>query len=139
MVGRCLARRRGSRHVIDLERTVEAVRVRRWRLVLLGPRAKKVYTKRWEITADVDAVARHQRRGGNLGLMCGHANGVAALDADDLLGWADMIDTLGQPAAAWTETGRGRLHYFVEWEPDLPAKLEWRGSLLGEIQRGPRF
>jgi len=48
-----------------------------------------------------------------------------------------MIDTLGQPAAAWTLTGRGRLHYFVQWEEDFPAKLEWHGQGIGEIQRGP--
>jgi hypothetical protein len=123
--------------VTDAERTLEAIRIRGWRVVLLGQRAKKVHTKHWEITTDVDRVARHLLTGGNLGLMCNQMNGVAVLDADDLLGWADMVDSLGQPAAAWVETGRGRLHYYVQWEPDLPAKLEWRGQVIGEIQRGP--
>jgi hypothetical protein len=59
------------------------------------------------------------------------------MDADDLLGWADMIDTLGQVAPAWVETGRGRLHYYVRWEGDLPAKVMWKGDTLGELQRGP--
>ena len=48
-----------------------------------------------------------------------------------------MIDTLGQPALPWMVTGRGRLHYPVVWEPNLPAKLEWKGEVIGEIQRGP--
>lgn len=121
----------------DGELTVETVRRRGWSVVLLGRRAKRVHTRTWDITADVDQVARHLRAGGNLGLVCHESNGLAALDADELLGWADMIDTLGQPAAAWVETGRGRLHYYVAWEPDLPAKLTWRGEVIGEIQRGP--
>jgi len=121
----------------DAERTLEAVRVRGWRIVLLGRRAKKVYTKRWDITRDFARVAHHLRTGSNVGLICDPDNGVAALDPDSLLPWADMIDTLGQPAAAWTLTGRGRLHYFVAWEPDLPAKLTWRGEVIGEVQRGP--
>ena len=48
-----------------------------------------------------------------------------------------MIDTLGQPALPWMVTGRGRLHDPVVWEPNLPAKLEWKGEVIGEIQRGP--
>src|SRR5262249_32799548 len=60
----------------------------------------------------------------------------AVLDPDHLLPWAEMIDALGQPAAAWTETGSGRLHYYVRWEPDLPAKLEWQSQRIGEVQRG---
>jgi hypothetical protein len=119
----------------DAVRTLEMIRVRRARVVLLAPREKKPPAK-WQITSDVDRVAQHLRRGGNLGLMCSEVDRVAAFDADDLLRWAEMIDTLGQPAAAWVETGRGRLHYYVEWEPALPAKIEWDGAKLGEIQRG---
>jgi hypothetical protein len=109
--------------VTDFDMTLEAIQSRPWRVVLLGPRAKKVVTKTWDVTADVDRIAQHVKANGNLGLICHESTGVAVLDADELLAWADMIDTLGQPAAAWTETGRGRLHYFVEWEPGLPAKL----------------
>ena len=123
--------------VSDFHLTLEAIRTRGWRAVLLAPRLKKPSGARWQVTNDVNRVARHLEAGGNLGLVAHESNGVAVLDADDLLGWADMVDTLGQPAAAWTETGRGRLHYFVSWEPDLPAKLEWRGQIIGEIQRGP--
>jgi hypothetical protein len=117
--------------------TLDAIRARAWRVVLLAPRQKKPTGVHWQVTHDADRVARHLAAGGNLGLVCHESTGVAVLDADNLLAWADMIDTLGQPAAAWTETGRGRLHYFIAWEPDLPAKLEWKGELIGEIQRGP--
>jgi hypothetical protein len=121
----------------DAARTLAMIDAHGRHVVLLGRRAKKVYTKHWDITADVDRVARHLKASGNLGLLCNETNGLAALDADDLLPWAEMIDTLGQPAAAWVETGRGRLHYYCTWEPDLPAKLEWDNKVIGEIQRGP--
>lgn len=131
------ARGLGMAPTTDTELTLETIRARPWRVVLLGQRAKRVFTKRWDVTTDVDHVARHLKGGSNLGLLCHESNGVAALDPDSLLPWADMIDTLGQPAAAWVETGRGRLHYYIAWEPDLPAKLEWEGTIIGEIQRGP--
>jgi bifunctional DNA primase/polymerase-like protein len=121
----------------DRDLTLEAIRTRRWRVVLLGPRAKKPHTKTWEITTDADRVAVHLERGGNLGLLAGETAGLVALDPDQMLLWADMIEDLGQPAAAWTLTGRGRLHYFAQWVPDLPAGLEWNGTKVGEIQRGP--
>jgi pimeloyl-ACP methyl ester carboxylesterase len=38
----------------DAERTLEMIRTRRCKVVLLGHRAKKVFTKHWDITADVD-------------------------------------------------------------------------------------
>jgi len=131
---------RGVRDVMssrDREQTLAAIRVRAWRVVLLGKRAKRVHTKTWQITDDVGRAAAHLDGGGNLGLLAHETNGLAVLDPDVLLPWADMIETLGQPAAAWTLTGRGRLHYYVAWEPDLPAKIEWNGQVIGEIQRGP--
>src|SRR5262245_35398727 len=122
----------------DAERTLDAIRTRGWHVVLLGHRSKRPQGARWEITQDVARVGRHLEAGGNLGLLCGPQTGVAVLDPDELLPWADMIDTLGQPAAAWSETGSGRLHYYVAWEPDLPAKLEaLDGQIIGEVQRGP--
>jgi hypothetical protein len=121
----------------DAELTLEAIRTRGWRIVLLAPRSKKPAGTQWHVTDDADGVARHLQAGGNLGLICHESNGVAVLDADDLLGMADMIDTLGQPAAAWVETGRGRLHYYVRWLGNLPAKLVWKGAVIGEVQRGP--
>jgi hypothetical protein len=122
----------------DRDRTIQLVRLRRWPVVLLQPRSKKPLGEHWQITTDADRVARHLRTGGNLGLVCSqHPHGHAVLDADELLGWADMIDTLGQPAAAWVETGSGKLHYYIAWRPDLPATLEWKGTKLGQIQRGP--
>jgi hypothetical protein len=123
--------------VNDGLQTIEAIRTHGWRVVLLGNRSKRVHTRHWDVTTDVDRVSRHLRAGGNVGLLCSESNGVAVLDPDQLLPWAEMIDALGQPAAAWVETGSGKLHYYVKWEPDLPAKLEWERGIIGEVQRGP--
>jgi hypothetical protein len=35
---------------------------------------------------------------------------VAVLDPDDLLGWAELVDQLGQPCLPWVITGSGKLH-----------------------------
>lgn len=122
----------------DQELTLEAIRSRRFEVVLLAPRNKKPPAgKRWQVTHDADVVARHLVATGNIGMVAGERNGLAILDPDELLCWADMIDTLGQPCPPWVETGRGRLHYYVKWEPGLPAKLTWHGVIIGEIQRGP--
>ena len=121
----------------DAELTVAAVRARGWECVRLAPRAKKPDGPRWQITKDADQVAEWFAAGANVGLVSHERTGVAVLDPDELLGWADMIDTLGQPALPWVITGSGRLHYYVRWLPELPAKLTWRGELIGEIQRGP--
>jgi putative DNA primase/helicase len=121
----------------DRDLTLAAIRTRGWHVVLLGARAKKPHTETWVITTDADQVAAHLDAGGNLGLQAHPSTGIAVLDVDVMLPWADMIDSLGQPAAAWTLTGRGKLHYYITWTADLPAKLEWLGVKIGEIQRGP--
>jgi hypothetical protein len=33
-------------------------------------------------------------------------------------------------------TGSGKGHAYVQWEPDLPAKIWWKGVIVGECQRG---
>lgn len=121
----------------DAELTVAAIRARGWECVRLGRRTKKPDGPRWQISRDAEEVASWFAAGSNVGLICHERTGVAVLDPDDLLGWADMIDTLGQPCLPWVVTGSGKLHYYVQWEPDLPAKLTWRGEVIGEIQRGP--
>jgi putative DNA primase/helicase len=122
--------------VTDAERTLAMIERRRWHVLLLAPRKKKPPPgRRWQVTNDPRVAERHLRGDGNLGIVAGQANGLAVLDPDELLCWADMIDTLGQPCDPWVETGRGRLHYYVAWEPDLPAKLTWQGLIIGEIQR----
>jgi hypothetical protein len=122
----------------QLHQTLKAIRVHHWRGVLLGPRRKRpVVTTHWIITDDLAQIERHVRQGGNSGLLTHADTELAVLDADNLPAFADMIDDLGQPAAAWVETGRARLHYYVRWTGDLPAKLTWRGEVVGEILRGP--
>jgi len=118
----------------DAELTIAAVRARGWQVVKL--RGKKPIGRHWEITADADKVARWISAGHNIGLVCGPYTGVVVLDPD-CVEWADMLDTLEQPCFPWVITGSGRLHYYVQWEPDLPAKLMWHGGIIGEIQRGP--
>lgn len=120
----------------DAELTVAAVRAKRWEVVKLRPRDKTPTGAKWEITTDPAEVACWIADGFNVGLVCHERTGVAALDPDEVA-WADMVDALGQPSLPWVLTGSGRLHYYFLWEPDLPAKLEWRGEMIGEIQRGP--
>jgi bifunctional DNA primase/polymerase-like protein len=120
----------------DAELTVAAVRVKHWEVVKLRRKDKVPAGKHWEITTDADQVAAWLTARYNLGLVCHERTRVAVLDPDKPA-WADMIDALGQPCLPWTITGSGRLHYYVQWEPDLPAKLEWKGEIIGEIQRGP--
>jgi hypothetical protein len=118
----------------DAELTIAAVRARGWGVVKL--KGKRPVGKHWEITKDADQVADWIAAGHNIGLVCHERTGVAVLDPDRV-GWVDMIDALGQPCVPWVITGSGKLHYYVRWEPELPAKLEWEGQIIGEIQRGP--
>jgi Bifunctional DNA primase/polymerase, N-terminal len=115
--------------------TAEIVHARGWKVVRL--RGKKPIGAHWQVTKDPDEITAWLDAGSNIGLVCHERTGVAVLDPDNLLAWADMIETLGQPSLPWVVTGSGRLHYYVVWEPDLPAKLTWRGEVIGEIQRGP--
>jgi hypothetical protein len=118
--------------------TVEVVRARRWECVKLGRRLKyPTGAAHWITTTDADEVATWFAAGHNVGLVCHERSGTAVLDPDELLGWADMIDTLGQPSLPWVITGSGKLHYYIAWEPDLPAKLTWSDAIIGEIMRGP--
>lgn len=119
----------------DAELTVAAVRAKGWEIVKL--KGKKPVGAHWEITKDADQVAAWIAAGHNIGLVCHERTGVAVLDPDKVE-WADMVDMVGPPCRPWVITGSGRLHYYIRWEPDLPAKLEWRdGMIIGEIQRGP--
>jgi hypothetical protein len=121
----------------DAEITVAAVRARKWEVVRLRPRDKIPAGDKWDITSNADVVASWIAEGFNIGLLCGPRSGVAVLDPDKVE-WADMIDAdaLGKPCLPWVITGSGRLHYYVAWTPNLPAKLEWKGEVIGEIQRG---
>jgi hypothetical protein len=119
----------------DLDLTLAAMQAHRWEIVRL--RGKKPVGPHWQITRDPGEVARWVAAGDNIGLVCHQRTGVAVLDPDALLPWADMVDTLGQPCLPWVITGSGKLHYYVQWKPDLPAKLIWGGEIIGELQRGP--
>jgi hypothetical protein len=107
----------------DAELTVAAVRAKGWEVVKL--KGKKPVGAHWEITKDADQVAAWLTAGHNIGLVCHERTGVAVLDPDTVE-WADMVDVVGPPCLPWVITGSGRLHYYIRWEPDLPAKLEWR-------------
>lgn len=120
-----------------LDLTLAAVALHGWQVVLLGKRSKKPIGKHWTITRDVDVIRRQLERGGNIGLACGPESGVAVLDGDDLDPIRDMFIALGA-LAIWVETGSGKIHCYVKWEPDLPAKVVWQGRKVGELQRGPQ-
>ena len=119
----------------DADLTIAAVHAKGWEVVRL--RGKKPVGPHWQITTDSDEIAAWLAAGNNIGLVCHERTRIAVLDPDDLVAWADMIDALGQPSTPWVITGSGRLHYYLRWEPDLPAKLTWQGKTIGEIQRGP--
>jgi hypothetical protein len=121
----------------EAKQTVAVIRARGWECVQLGRRLKKPVTAHWVTTTDADEVARWFTAGHNVGLVCHERTGVAVLDPDNMLEWADMVETLGQPSLPWVLTGSGRLHYYVRWMPDLPAKITWADTSIGEIQRGP--
>jgi Bifunctional DNA primase/polymerase, N-terminal len=119
----------------ELQRTLRAIEVHRWTAVLLEARQKRPpLGGPWPMTGDPAEVGRHVRRGGNVGLVCHERTGLAVLDPDNLSPWAELIERLGQPVDATVLTGSGKLHYYVEWIEDLPAKLP---GGIGEIQRGP--
>jgi hypothetical protein len=92
----------------DHTRTLTAVKIRPWEIVMLRSRDKKPAGANWQVSRDADEIERHLEHGGNLGLVAHERTGLAIIDPDELLCWADMIDTLGQPCAPWVETGRGR-------------------------------
>jgi hypothetical protein len=122
----------------DAQLTVEAVQAKNWECVRLAPRAKKPDGPRWQITKDADTVASWFAAGANVGLVCHERTGIAVLDPDDVLGWASLIDEIGQPCLPWVLTGSGKLHYYIQWIEALPAKLRgWDNQIIGEIQRGP--
>lgn len=123
----------------DLDLTVEAIRGRGWRAVLLAPRSKVPDVRKGETvipTTDVEAIRCYVEAGGNIGLRCHEDTGLTILDADDLAGWDAMATALG-PLTPWVRTGRDRLHYPVAWESGLPGAIVWKGQRLGEVLRGP--
>jgi bifunctional DNA primase/polymerase-like protein len=114
----------------DREITLAAVCARRWSVVKLVTEGKKPIGEHWETTTDADQVATWLDARHNIGLVCHQQTGVAVLDPDKPQ-WTDMIDTLGQPGLPWVITGSGKLHYYIAWTPNLPAKLTWQGQDTG--------
>jgi hypothetical protein len=123
--------------VSALDQTLLALESRPWEYLLNGPLLKYPITEHWIVTRDIPRIVNHVTRGGNLGLVCHERTGIAVLDADNLDLWREMTEDLGEPGKPWVKTGGGKLHYYVRWEPSLPAKILWNGVKVGEIQRGP--
>jgi hypothetical protein len=114
--------------------TVAVIRARGWECVKLGRRLKSpTGSAHWVTTADADEVASWFQAGYNVGLVCHERAGVAVLDPDVMLEWADMIDTLGPPSPPWVITGSGKLHYYVNWVPDCPPSSCGRTRSLGKL------
>ncbi len=120
---------------VAIDLTLEAVACHGWQVVLLAKRSKKPIGEYWTITGDVDVIRRHVERVGNIGLVCGSASGVAVVDGDDVDVIRDMFSALGA-LAIWVETGSGKTHSYVKWEPNLSPKVKWEGRKVGEVQRG---
>ncbi len=120
----------------DLDRTLRAISTQGWTVVLLAPRSKKPAGSAWQMTKNLSEVRRHLGEGGNLGLVCGSVSGVVVLDFDDLTLARLMFDELG-PLPITVVTGSGKWHSYINWQPNLPAKIHWQGKLVGEVQRGP--
>ena len=125
-----------SVRVSDRDRTLEAVRRRGWEIVKLRRQTKFPKGQHWETTTDPEQVGAWLTAGHNIGLICHERTGVAVLDPDTIE-WADMVDALGQPCLPWVLTGSGNLHYYIAWTDNLPPKLIWNNTIVGEIQRGP--
>lgn len=113
--------------------------MRSWLIVLLRPRDKRPVGPSWQVfsvAADREVIGRHLSSGGNVGLVCCRESGAAVLDFDDSVAAQEMFSALGalRPTVL---TGSGKIHVYVQWEEDLPAKLRWKGRVVGEVQRGP--
>jgi len=119
-----------------IEQTLAAIGKHFWNVVLLAPRAKYPVGDSWDITQSRMRIRSHYLAGGNLGLVCGPDSRVLALDFDKPGVLAEMCTELG-PILPWVVTGRGGYHCYFKWEDGLPAKIQWRGERVGEVQRGP--
>jgi hypothetical protein len=117
---------------LSLEQTIAAIQAHSWKVVLLGPRSKRPATKTWVVTDDVEEIRKHD---GNLGFVAGQS-GAAVLDFDNLEVMQAMFEELG-PITNWVQTGSGKYHAYIQADSELPAKMLWEGTRVGEIQRGP--
>lgn len=119
-----------------INQTLNAVDQHGWQVVLLAPKSKRPTGETWQITRDPDIIYNHYWKGGNLGLVCGPESNVMVLDFDKPGAYAEMCEQL-DPILTWVETGSGKSHCYFLWEEGMPAKMEWCGEKIGEIQRGP--
>ena len=120
----------------DLALTLEAAQAHRLTLLLLAHRSKQPAPRNgtWWTTTDAAVVRDHVERGGNLGILAGP---VAVLDFDKPDALREMFDELG-PVPPTVATGSGKTHSYVAPSPDLPAKILWRGEVVGEVQHHER-
>jgi hypothetical protein len=120
-----------------LDQTLLALQARPWELVLLGAQTKKPSGAHWDVTTyPVRLTTWIAEHGRNVGNVCHERTRLMVLDPDKPDLWREMTDELGEPGRPWVRTGSGKFHYYFEWHPRMPAKLTWRGQILGEIQRG---
>lgn len=108
--------------------------------MLLGAKSKRPDGKHWHLTSDAAEIEAHLRHGANAGIVAGPSpnySGLAFLDPDDMEAWKHLVSLLDEPGRPWVRTGSGKLHYYILWEPELPAKIRFAGKIIGEIQRGP--
>jgi hypothetical protein len=85
----------------------------------------------WMLTKHPDAVRDWEEHGFNVGMMTGEAFGLAIIDVDHADAFAALVAALGPLAPSPTVvTASGRPHYWMQWEPGIPATLL---GLHGEV------
>lgn len=120
----------------DLIKALDAIELHKWHIVLLAARAKRPVGLKWQVTTEPSIAKSHLGYGGNIGLVCGPDSGVAVLDFDNNQAMVEMFESIA-PLHIWVMTGSDKAHCYIRWEENLPAKITWKGAVIGEIQRGP--
>jgi hypothetical protein len=111
-----------------------------WRCVLIPPRSKRAAvdpSTGGHLKAEGVEQIRHwvTRRDGNVGVYAGTSGKPhLVLDFDEPGALAEMAAELG-PLPPTVETGSGKVHVYLRWEPDVTASILWRGKHVGEILR----
>lgn len=116
----------------SLEFTLQFIRAHSLRAILLESRQKRPPTGKFPITQDPSEILEHLHYHGNIGILAGP---IAILDFDDMGLAQNMFLKLG-PLQPTVQTGTGKVHCYVKSVENIPARMNWNGQRVGEIQRG---
>ena len=90
----------------------------------------------WTTTMRPETIRHHIEDGGNVGLVCGPVSAVAVADFDYLGAAHEMMAATGRSPPGCGRA-QGKIHCYLPWTEGLPAKIRWKGGIIGELQRGP--